>query len=683
MGSLSAAAAAHKQRAERWSPAAIDARAEARGRLAAALHLLAFRSARAESPDDTLAGMRHGPWLMRRRRVIECGHAAVAYAQPSPSAAPVPVVGPSGVPVSLVSHCGSRIGCPDCASRVASRNTRRLADALKDVYDAERRAAACTLALAWWRKAHDAENALDVILSATGRRDLRVRPQLGAHGVDLVGPVDAVGFFSSVRDTLARRELPADLMPDAPPTRVALDLMPMIAAAKWESARARRRAERAEIQQERLRHMVDAERELAAAAAAVRAAERVPVVDDSTDPVPGLHTRDAERWPSILARAHACHDSRALRAYERLRAGALARLERRRQREIDRAMRRHALAVRRHVEARRGLALSRTVRRADLRFVTLTQQRRDGESASAALARLSSALRRLASRKEWRHICAGAVWKVECEWSTPDTRRAIAQQQQRQHDALKNKTSRKATRLADSIARLSSSSSWSSSGAGWHAHAHLITSTGDVPHKRLRAMWQAASASLDVGAWIERPRAGIHKELAKYISKPLATRTMRVDVVADLIAGIERRRLCWTTGGMRRARLVEADRMPSATVEGADVGSVVGVAGTRPITRAELRGASFADEAQGELPGFTYAEGAPRRRQLAPTTSRAADVTLAELVGPQAAAVCWRSVVWRDDVDAVEARIGALRTIDRRRQPPTSTANVESLALLA
>lgn len=640
-----------KRRVDRWSPEAIEAREEARGRLAAALHLLAYRHGRAECPDDPARGMRHGSWLMRRRRVLECGSVAVAYARPSPTAAPVPVLGPSGVPISLVSHCGARIGCPDCASRAAARNTARLRDALAEVRETEARARRGLLALSWWRSSQKAERALDEVLRLSGVRDVRVRPVVGAHGVELEGPTDAIGCFAELRRVDVLRDLPSDLMPEVKAKDTRVGVCPMVADAKWSSRRARRRAERAEQQEDRLKRMEQAERACALSRAAVRRAYEVPDVDDDTDPVPGLHARDAERWSSVLAR-QACGDRRAARTYERLRAEALARLARRRQRVIDHAEADHADALRRRSAARRALSLARVVRARDLRFVTFTQRRIDGESAADAIERLTSSLRRLARSKQWRQLCAGATWKVEAEWSSPDTRRQKAHQQL----ALAEREPTKADALRESAERLLASSSWSTSGAGWHVHAHCLVATGYVDHAELRALWQRASGTVEAGVNIQRPGRRIEHELAKYVSKPLVTRTLKVVEVADLVQGIEGRRLMWTTGGMRRCRLVEADELPATTIEGEEAvdGDIVGVAGFRPIRRDEVRGGiSLVDIQQGDLPGLDMLDGDTPRRRVHPHE-------LTEL--------SWRAVEWRGDELAQAVRLSALRTIDRARQ---------------
>jgi hypothetical protein len=302
--------------------------------------------------------------------------------------------------------------------------------------------------------------------------------------------------------------------------------------------------------------------------------------------------------------------------------------------------------------ARALLASTKTFRRHDAMFLTLTQRGIVGETAADAMARLRSALLKLAHDKEWRRHCAGATWKVEAEWSTPDTRASKAREQTRQ---LATATGEKREQLERSIARLQASSSWATSGCWWHVHAHLLASTGFWAQSEIKALWAEAAGTDDVGAFIVRPSGDIARELSKYLSKPLATRTMSVDVTAELLQAIDKKRLLWTTGCFRGVALVDIMKRREK-LTGDDAGDIVGVAGTRPVHRDDIRSTRF---------------DAWTPQQSLPFDVDAAAAGAAAALEPSAA---WSAVEWRRDDDAQAAALAAM-VMWEARQPRTQVAD--------
>jgi hypothetical protein len=117
-------------------------------------------------------------------------------------------------------------------------------------------------------------------------------------------------------------------------------------------------------------------------------------------------------------------------------------------------------------------------------------------------------------------------------------------------------------------------------GAWWHVHCHVMAACGFWPIELLRASWARAArrATADAGprdAWGvhlgfgQRSVRSLVEELAKYVSKPLASRDMPLSELADLIAATHRKRMMWTTGCFRGVDLVDYSA-PAEVVEGAD-----------------------------------------------------------------------------------------------------------------
>jgi len=121
-------------------------------------------------------------------------------------------------------------------------------------------------------------------------------------------------------------------------------------------------------------------------------------------------------------------------------------------------------------------------------------------------------------------------------------------------------------------------------GSWWHVHCHVMAACGFWPIESLRVSWarSARRATPDAGP---RDAWGVHlgfkkhsvrslvEELAKYVSKPLASRDMPLAQLADLIAATHRKRMLWTTGCFRGVDLVDYSA-PAEVVEGSDADRV-------------------------------------------------------------------------------------------------------------
>lgn len=188
------------------------------------------------------------------------------------------------------------------------------------------------------------------------------------------------------------------------------------------------------------------------------------------------------------------------------------------------------------------------------RFVTLTQPARPGESAKEALERLEHAIKRLMRLKAWKAHAVGGVLKFELEFSTFPDRVRSAERDADRADRLRGELrehkrkgrSRIAARVERTIADLEASARLKRGGSRaswWHAHAHVLVVGCYWRHADLLATWRAAMTSTGAyeaeearirrgelaafgGARIEAPRShddhGIAREVAKYVSKPLA-----------------------------------------------------------------------------------------------------------------------------------------------------------------
>lgn len=533
------------------------------------------------------------PWLRRAAAVRRCSRCRVAYAAPSPGAEPVPVIGGGGLVVARVEECGQRL-CPECAPRRARTNGRKLRALVKALDQRARLAKRGVL-----RAAERAR--LDDAIARVAWVEGEVFP-----GADEAGPSPVLeqmrraGVLGDVRDLDGFELRPADHRRIGA-SRIAGRLA--LVEARDAVHVARKRLTGAIAREQAVEALRSAEVQAAAArrarARASAAAALIPHVVDSVEVGPHwLKTRDAERWPSVLARVDE-GDTRAMATLMRLSEEARTRAARAYAQHVEdmeviaAKMERDAQQAR--DDARRQAAEAGLWQSSDVRLITLTQRPRAGETCGAAMARLRRGLLRLSRSKTWKAHVAGATWKVEAEWSTPDTRAAkAAQHRQRAAEAQRAGDVKDADTWAASAERLTASSSWASSGCHWHVHAHVLASCGWWSADDLGRLWRRALEGQGT-AHIARPRRGVTgvvDEVAKYLSKPTTTRDVPIAQLQELLQAIEGRRLLWTTGAMRGADLVDLDAEPTERVEGADVGDVVGVAGTRPVRREAIEGAT-------------------------------------------------------------------------------------------
>lgn len=591
----------------------------------------------AESLRDAL---RQSRWTLRAHDAGICGQSAVAYARPASGAEPVPVVGKSGCLVCLVVECGGRL-CPNCAARASRRNTKKLRGAIAELTRRQRAGIKGQFSLQRLAELEAAEKAAAFVaaLYALERSE--------------------EGFSAEVRRRTRNAEH-AELLADGWPPAWPVDERNGIAASVYLAA-SRRAVGKAHKLLAAAGESEDAHRAWAEAqsrvgrakAAAARQAKRCPpaasvgvrVVDGICLPtvvLSALHARDAARLPGVEARA-AAGEARALSSLRRLADASASRAHA----AAVRAWEKTAVAVALEVaraeherdDARALLASTKTFRKHDVMFLTLTQRGTVGESAADAMARLRSALLELARSGEWRRHCAGATWKLEAEWSTPDTRAAKAREQRR---AIEVASGDRREALERSVARLEASSSWATSGCWWHVHAHLLASTGYWEQSEIKALWAEASGTTDVGAFIVRPDGDIARELSKYLSKPLANRSMSVDTTAELLEAIDGRRLLWTTGCFRGVALADLMKRREKLV-GANDGDVVGLAGDRAVSREDVRSTRFdAWTPQQSLPFDAAASAEAAALALEPSGS-------------------WSAVEWRRDETAQAAALEALQ----------------------
>lgn len=298
-----------------------------------------------------------------------------------------------------------------------------------------------------------------------------------------------------------------------------------------------------------------------------------------------LYGRDVVRWASTVARAES-GERKARDTLTRVAQSAWARFVAWSRRALSKwaastakaAAKEERAWVKASADARAKAAACKLWRTADVRFVTLTQPARRGESARDAVARLRKSLALFVRRSVWRRSVSGGVVRVEVERSTPETRAAKAAGLRVQSTDLH------AAGLIGAAAAKSAEADRlhvrRSSSRHWHAHAHMAVCTGFLDRAAWLAKWQECSDGAGpLSVAVEMPARedirGAVAEVTKYCVKPMGIDKLSRAEVGELVGALSGARTLRTLGALRGVVLVEERADVEEVAEGANNGATL------------------------------------------------------------------------------------------------------------